>query len=231
MSAIRQRPLAVVFDLDGVLLDSTPYHRRAFEEVFLPFGIRDFDYLQYAGWKTADVIGNVLRCGGRDPGAELIVELAAQKSRLAREMILAANPLMPGCVSVLERLSRESAIGLASSGSRESVALFLSSSGCGHLFQSVLSGDDVTCAKPHPEMYQRAFAALNVAPAAAMVVEDAVAGIQSALGAGAGCIVGVEGTYSGAQLSGAGASGVIRGVSDLPTFLCQAYAGAGSTGN
>jgi len=220
------RPLAVVFDLDGVLLDSTPVHRRAFEEVFRPFCVRDFDYAQYAGWKTANVIENVLRGAGQEPGAQLITELAAEKSRLARKYMVAANPVAPGCIRVLEGLAREFPLALSSSGSRASIALFLSLNGCAHLFRSVLCGDDVTWAKPHPEIYERTFAALNVAPGAAMVVEDAIAGIQSAKAAGAGVVVGVEGTCSASQLSGAGADSVIPGVSDLPGFLVDAYASA-----
>jgi HAD superfamily hydrolase (TIGR01509 family) len=217
------RPSAVVFDLDGVLLNSASSHRHAFEEVFRPFGIRDFDYRQYAGWKTSNVIEHVLRSAGREPAPELIAELAAEKSRLARETLLESNPVTPDCIPVLERLSREYKLALASSGSRASIALFLTSNGCARLFQSVLCGDDVSCAKPHPEIYQRTFAALNVAPEYAVVVEDAVAGIQAARAAGAGAVIGVEGTCSPSELTQAGASGVIRGVRDLPEFLCDSY--------
>jgi len=231
MSQTQHRPLAVVFDLDGVLLDSGPCHSSAFEEVFRPFGIRDFDYTQYAGWKTASVIEDVLRGAGQAPGAQRIAELAAEKSRLAREKLIALNPVAPGCIPALEQLSREYALALASSGSQASIALFLASNGCAHLFRSVLCGDDVNCAKPHPEIYRRTFAALHIEPRDAMVVEDAVAGIQSARAAGAGSVIGVEGTCSAAQLAGAGASAVIRGVNELPGFLCDAYAGAVSTRN
>ncbi len=219
MSAAQHQASAVVFDLDGVLLDSTPFHSRAFEEVFRPFGVRGFDYRQYAGWKTANVIESVLRRAGREPAAQLISDLAAEKSRLARENLIAANPVAPDCIPVLERLSREYSLALSSSGSRASIDLFLSSNGCAHLFQSVLCGDDVSFAKPHPEIYRRTFAALNVTPGAAVVVEDAIAGIQAARAAGAGIVIGVEGTFSASQLSGAGADGVIPGVRDLPGFL------------
>jgi HAD superfamily hydrolase (TIGR01509 family) len=229
MRAAQQRPLALVFDLDGVLLDSAPCHNRAFEEVFRPFGIRDFDYRQYAGRKTVNVIEEVLRRAGLEPGPQLISELAAEKSRLARDELRAANPVAPECIPVLTQLSREYALALASSGSRASIALFLAANRCAHLFRSVLGGDDVSCAKPHPEIYQRTFATLDVVPRAALVVEDAVAGIQAARAAGAGAVIGVEGTCSPAQLSAAGASGVIRGVSDLPRFLCEAYENAVST--
>ncbi len=177
MSAVQNRPLALVFDLDGVLLDSAPSHNRAFEEVFRPFGIRDFHYGRYAGWKTANVIEDVLRRAGLEPVPQLISDLSGEKSRLAREELRAANPVAPECIPLLTQLSQDYALALASSGSRASIALFLTSNECAHLFQSVLCGDDVSCAKPHPEIYLRTFATLDVAPLSALVVEDAVAGI------------------------------------------------------
>jgi len=228
-SAAQQRPLALVFDLDGVLLDSAPCHDRAFQEVFRPLGIRDFDYPPYAGWKTANVIEDVLLAAGLEPTTQLISELAAEKSRLAREELRAANPVVPECIPVLTTLSRKYVLALASSGSQASITLFLDFNRCAHLFQSVLCGDDVTRAKPHPEIYQRTFEKLDVDPWAALEIEDAVAGIQAARAAGAGAVVGVEGTCSVTQLSGAGASGVIRAVSDLPRFLCDTYENAVST--
>jgi beta-phosphoglucomutase len=231
MNAARRRPLAVVFDLDGVLIDSATCHSRAFEAVFRPFGIRDFDYGRYAGWKTANVIEDVLRKAGLEPAPQRIAELAAEKSRLAREKLLELNPVAPDTIHVLERLSREYRLGLASSGSRASIALFLASNACADLFQSVLCGDDVKNAKPHPEIYQRTFGALGIDPADALVIEDAVAGIQSAIAAGAGAVIGMEGTCPASQLTAAGASEVIRGVSDLPELLCDAYENAGSARN
>ena len=231
MSQTQHRPLAVVFDLDGVLLDSGPCHSSAFEEVFRPFGIRDFDYTQYAGWKTASVIEDVLRGAGQAAGAQRIAELAAEKSRLAREKLIALNPVAPGCIPVLEQLSREYALALASSGSRASIALFLSANGCAHLFRSVLCGDDVRSAKPDPEIYRRTFDALHIAPLDAIVVEDAVAGIQAALAAGAGAVIGVEGTCAASQLMAAGATTVIHGIGEIPALLCDAYASAISTRN
>jgi beta-phosphoglucomutase len=231
MIAAQRRPLAVVFDLDGVLLDSAPCHRRAFEEVFQPFDIRDFDYRDYAGWKTADVVKHVLQLAGHDADPLLVLELAAEKSRLARECLIEANPVAPGCVPVLERLSKEYPLALASSGSRASIALFLSGNNCAHLFQSVLCGDDVTSAKPDPEIYRRSFASLRVAPANAAVVEDAVAGIQAAHAAGAGTVIGMEGTCSASRLTEAGATAVVQRMLDLPALLCHSYESAVSTKN
>ena len=95
---------AVVFDLDGVLVDSAPCHQAAFEEVFRPFGLNHFDYPRYAGWRTADVVENFLRGIGREPDPDLVREMSRNKSLIAREKLAAANPVSPDCVPVLEEL-------------------------------------------------------------------------------------------------------------------------------
>jgi HAD superfamily hydrolase (TIGR01509 family) len=231
MSGIQHRPVALVFDLDGVLVDSAPCHRRAFEEVFRPFRIPDFDYRRYAGWKTANVVENVLRRSGREPAPQLIADLSTEKSRLARKELRETNPVVPDCIPILEQLAQGYRLGLASSGSRASVDLFLSVNGCARLFRSVLCGDDVNAAKPDPEIYRRTFEALQVDPRDAVVVEDATAGIQAALAAGTGTVIGVEGTCPAAQLKAAGAGTVIHGISDLPALLAETYESAVPTGN
>jgi HAD superfamily hydrolase (TIGR01509 family) len=218
-----RRIRAIIFDLDGVLIDSAPYHRAAFEEVFRPLGLGDFDYPRYAGWRTADVVENVLRGAALTPEPELIREMAGNKSRIAREKLAAANPIAPDCVAILEQLSAQYALALASSGSRQSVELFLTANRCTSLFGSVLSGDDVEHAKPAPEIYERAFRALHIAPADGVIVEDAAAGIVAAKSAGAGIVIGFAGTSPAGQLLSAGADLVIETLSELPALFCATY--------
>ena len=204
----------MVFDLDGVLIDSMPCHRAAFDEVFQPFGVRDFDHARYAGWKTADVVALVLR-----QSPEILAEVSERKSRLAREKMASANPIYPDCLAVLRELMSTYALGLASSGARESVQQFLTTNRCEGLFKSVLSGEDVERAKPDPEIYDRSFARLNVSPAEGVVIEDAVAGIQAAQAARAGAVIGIAGTCSSGQLLDAGATVVIGSLSEILQIL------------
>jgi beta-phosphoglucomutase len=221
-----QRALAIVFDLDGVLLDSAPCHHAAFEEILQPLGIREFNYADYAGWRTAEVFETVLQKADIQFTAGWIAKLSAEKSRVAREKLAATNPIAPDCIAVLEELSLRCELALASSASRGSVDLFLTANGCAHLFRAVLCGADVQHAKPHPEIYERAFAALGVPPGDAVVVEDAVAGIAAARAAHAGTIIGVTGTCSASQLSAAGSTHVIHSLKELPDVLSPAYESA-----
>ena len=133
MAPTRSGVRAVVFDLDGVLIDSAPCHRAAFEGVFRPFGIRDFRYSCYAGWRTEEVVEHVLRQAKCEVTPGLVSRVAREKSRLAREKLIATNPIAPGCLVALRRLSTRYVLAIASSGSRPSVESFLATNQCAGL--------------------------------------------------------------------------------------------------
>ena len=210
----------IVFDLDGVLIHSTECHRAAFEEALGPLGIRDFSYVSYAGWRTAEVVAaEFQRCGLRaDPQA--IRAAADRKTQLARQKLLETNPIAEGCSDLLRNLSATYRLGLASSGSRGSVQAFLNANDFGQVFQSVLSGDDVTHSKPDPEIYSKSFAALGLTPQSCLVVEDAVSGIEAARRAGAEAI-GIAGTYSAEILLNAGAVRVLNRLGELAPVVAE----------
>src|SRR4051794_28931633 len=115
----------IVFDLDGVLIESADYHRAAFERVFQLHGIHDFEYALYAGWRTPDAIADVLKRRGFTVSSDGIAEIAREKSRLARQSIETSRPISRDCESVLAELAAEYRLALASSGSRASVDSFL----------------------------------------------------------------------------------------------------------
>jgi HAD superfamily hydrolase (TIGR01509 family) len=207
----------VVFDMDGVLISSSDCHRRAFEQVLGAFSITGFQYERYAGWRTPDVFRDVFREAGVAAGEETVAESARAKSALAREWIAAAAPVAADCDSVLTALARRYRLALASSGSRASVEAFLDLSGLRTVFHSVLTGDDVTRAKPDPEIFSRSFAALGLPPEACVVVEDAVAGIEAARAAGARAIG--YGLGRTAELEAAGADAVAGSLAELPALL------------
>jgi HAD superfamily hydrolase (TIGR01509 family) len=214
--------LAIVFDLDGVLVNSAPCHSAAFQEIFAAFGIHDFEYSRFGGWRTRDVVEKVFSDAGCDVSPAIIDTAAARKSELAREKMAVCDPVVPGCADVLRELSRRGyVLALASSGSPQSVALFLDSTAVRPLFRSVLTGADVRHAKPDPEIYQRTCEQLRLDPADCLVVEDAAAGIVAARLAGAS-VIGVRGTCSREELVQAGALDVLSDIRELPAWLSAA---------
>ena len=220
---IGQHIRAIIFDLDGVLMLSTDCHRAAFDEVFRGLGIDDFDYTPYAGWRTLEVIADVLTRRGQSASAETIAAAAAEKSARARELLYASQPLAPGCEALLAKLAADYHLALASSGSRSSVDSFLQLTGSRSLFRSVLSGGDVTKAKPDPEIYKLSAQRLGLKPSECLVVEDALAGVKAARAAGAE-VVGLAGTYSADMLREAGACETISTLVDLEDLLSSADA-------
>ncbi len=209
----------VVFDLDGVLTDSTPCHRAAFEEVLRPLGISDFEYSHYAGQRTADVVAAEFRRCGVPLDDEAVRVAAERKTMLARANLVAMNPVAEGCRDLLEQLAGTYRLALASSGSYGTVHAFLGVNDLENLFESVLTGEDVTRAKPDPEIYRKSFAALGLAGESCVVVEDAVAGIEAARRAGAAAAIGVTGTCPAAALKDAGAAGVVSRLSEIAPMI------------
>jgi HAD superfamily hydrolase (TIGR01509 family) len=172
---------AVIFDMDGVLTDSSPIHAWAFQETLRPYGIEVY-YPRIAGMRTLDVIQMLLaEHGVHDADA---VALGARKSELALQRMREENPVVPGALDVVERLAARYPVALASSGSRESIETFLELNAAQSLFQVVLTGSDVHAAKPSPDIYLEAARRLGFPPAECLVVEDAEAGAQAARAAG-----------------------------------------------
>src|ERR1700679_95100 len=95
----------LVFDLDGVLILSRGAHRQAFEEVLAPFGILNFDYDQFAGWRTPEVCREFFGSQPPEPVPEAtIADCSRRKSVRARELLANGNHTAPGCVPLLTRL-------------------------------------------------------------------------------------------------------------------------------
>lgn len=207
---------AIAFDLDGVLWDSTECHARAFDQVLRAEGIDDFSYPQYAGMRTPEVFADVYRKWGRTLAPDQCARLSAAKSQLARELIESNPPIVPGCLGVLQNLGEDHLLALASSGSRESVALFLRLSGSAGCFSSVLSGNDVKDAKPAPEIYRRTAERLGIEPRRMLVVEDAPAGTQAGREAGA-VVIGIS--RNGGRTAELRASGALDVVEDLEQMM------------
>jgi HAD superfamily hydrolase (TIGR01509 family) len=205
---------AVVFDMDGVLVDSSPIHAAAYVEALESFPIHTFQYSRLAGLRTKDGIRRILSENGIALAEREIDSIAAAKSKIALERMVRENPIAPGAGAVLKALSRQCKLALASSGSAASVNAFLDRNGIRSFFQCVLHSDDVLSAKPSPEIFLTAFHRLGIASEKCLVVEDAVAGIQAAKAAG-GVACGIPTTCASCDLEQAGADFIIDRLEDL----------------
>ena len=174
---------AVVFDLDGVLLDSEELWDRAREELAHERGGRWHDRAQRdmmgmssTEWSRymADVIGLP------EPPEEINREVVRRLTDLYREEL----PSIPGAREAVERLADRWPLGLASSSNRELIDLVLELLGVEQLFTATVSSEEVARGKPAPDVYLEAARRLGVDPARAAAVEDSQNGILSAKRAG-----------------------------------------------
>jgi HAD superfamily hydrolase (TIGR01509 family) len=204
----------IIFDLDGVLMYSTPLHDRAYREVLEGFPIRGFDYAQIAGMRTADALRKLFADRNLTISAGDLAVLAERKTARAHELILATNPVAPGCFDTLSQLAARHRLALASSASQGTVEAFLQLSGSRNLFGSIIWGTMVKEAKPAPGIYLRAAAELGVLPEESLVIEDATAGIQAGLRAGCS-VCGITSMHSAGELLAAGAHMTVDRLQEL----------------
>ncbi len=174
---------AVIFDMDGVLIDSEMVWHQV---------RRDFVVSHGGAWSEEDqkaVMGANSRewaeyirndCNVALPPAQIYADVV---SRL-REAYLDRLPLYEGAREVVEALALDYALGVASSSPLELVEFVLESAGLRERFQALVSSDEVDRAKPAPDVYIEACRRLGSRPECTAAVEDSANGIRAAVGAG-----------------------------------------------
>jgi HAD superfamily hydrolase (TIGR01509 family) len=174
---------AVVFDLDGVLLDSEQLWDAAREQLARERGGRWHDRAQ------RDMMGMSSHEWSRymhetiglpEPPEEINREVVQRLSDLYRQWL----PEIPGARGAVERLAARWPLALASSSNRELIDLALELLGVQHLFRTTVSSEEVARGKPAPDVYLEAARRLDVDPARAAAVEDSQNGILAAQAAG-----------------------------------------------
>lgn len=178
-------PLArhVVFDLDGVIVDSEPIHERANDEYLASLGARIDEALRedMMGRRVRELTDAIAERFGRPPG-EVFAEREAIFWRLLDSRGVRA---MPGLDAAIARLSGAGLeLAVATSGTRAYVDLVLERLGVRAAFAAVVSGEDVTHGKPCPDAYLRVADLLGADPADCVALEDTFHGVAAARAAG-----------------------------------------------
>ena len=189
------RPEAVLFDFDGILVDSEPMHHRAFTEVLDPLGM-GFPWQEYVeiymGFDDRDAFREAFRAKGIDLDDANLAKLVAAKSEAFLRGLRDGVTAYPGAVSLVEFLRAAGLpLALCSGALRSDIDPVLAQLGVARCFDVIVSADDVRRSKPDPESYALAFARLSeryvtmlTVPGKSVAVEDTPAGIRSAKGAG-----------------------------------------------
>lgn len=219
---------AVLWDMDGVLVDSAPYHYRAWKETFAEEGVSldEATFRRTFGQRNDAIIADIL---GPDLPPERVAAIGEAKERRYRALIAreGLTPL-PGALEWLHRLHRRGIPqAVVSSAPRENIEAVLEALGVPGLFQALVSGEEVERGKPDPASFLLAAQRLGMPPERCIVVEDAPAGVEAAHRAGMACLA-VATTHPRERLIGA--EQVTESLAELPedTFERLVRTGPGS---
>lgn len=194
--------IAVLFDWDGVIIDSSRQHEASWERLAREEGraLPEGHFKAGFGKKNEWIIPNLLQWAS-DPAE--VRRLSLRKESAYREIVVESGlNALPGVHVFLERL-RDAGVAncIGSSTHRENITTILGVLGFEGLFGGMVTSEDVIHGKPHPDVFLKAAAKTGVAPERCIVFEDAFAGIEAGLAAGAK-VVGVATTHPAEALTG-----------------------------
>ncbi len=188
-----ERPAAVVFDFDGVLVDSEPAHYRAFQEVLEPRGL-GFSWQRYCqhfiGFDDRDGFQEAFRDQGRELTESELEELIREKHAAFERAMAAGLEAVPGALACVEQLAAAYPLALCSGALRTEIEPTLRRMGLAGTFRIIVAAEDVAASKPDPAGYRLALAELGrvlgrtLDPASCLAIEDTPTGVASARGAG-----------------------------------------------
>ncbi len=205
---------AILFDMDGVLVDSEEIIYLAAKQMFAEYGIqvKQEDFKPFIGTGENKYLGGVAKKYGFD------IDIERDKSRtydiyadIAQEKL----KMLPGVRHFIQLCkSRSLKLAVATSADEVKMNVNLKAVGLDNgIFDATVNGLEVVNKKPHPEIYQLAAKKLQVKPFECLVVEDAVNGVEAAKAAGAKCLA-VTNSFSATELSKA--DWIVKNLSDVP---------------
>lgn len=185
---------AVVFDFDGIIVDSEPLHYRAFQKVLEPLGAGFAwdDYLNtYMGFDDRDAFREAFSVAGLPLSGERLVEVIALKAALFHEVAAEGVYAYPGVVELIRSISGTIPVAICSGALRSDIVPVLEMLSLSAAFDAIVTAEDVPLSKPDPASYRLALEKLQhlfpleaITPAEAVAIEDTPAGITSAKLAG-----------------------------------------------
>ena len=212
---------AIVFDFDGVLVDSEPLHLRAYQEVLEPIGLslpREKYYASYLGYDDAGVFRAVAEARDWPLDDGQLEALIAEKCRVFDELLGGGDIMYPGAAECIVRLAAEWPLGIASGAARPEIEAALRGRELDRHFRFIVAAGETPAGKPAPDPYRKAATLHGVPAETCVAIEDSRWGIESAKGAGLWC-VGITHTYPVAELLDADA--IVTSLAELTPQLIR----------
>ncbi len=203
---------ALIFDFDGIIVDTEPIHFTAFQKLLEPLGLGYSwdDYVdRYMGFDDREAFKEVFKLHSRKLHNDELENLIVQKAKIFLEIIQGGIKPYPGVVKLVRDLSENFPLAVCSGALMSDIAPILEQLGIEDSFNVVVTAEDVAVSKPDPASYLLAFQKLSllypdllIKPENCLAIEDTPAGIESAKAAGI-AVLAVTNSYSGEKLSGA----------------------------
>lgn len=173
--------IALLFDLDGTLVDSDPLHHAAFADLLAERG-RELTIEEYRatimGQHNPDLLATVF------PGEDM--SILDRKEAMFRQRLADSVEPIAGIHELLDWAeTRDAAVAVVTNAPRDNAAAMLAATSLAHRLPTVVLGDDCVRAKPHPDPYQEAMRRLDVTPSRAVAFEDSRSGLRAARASGA----------------------------------------------
>lgn len=208
-------PAAIIFDMDGVLVDSNPFHLRKWIDLFQAHGI------PYVEQELPKIIlgppNEVIfrRYLGENLSREQLAELSEELEENFRREIGPHARAFPGVQRFIEECHAQGiTMAVASAAINKNVTFLIAALGLESYFREVLAANEISHPKPDPEIYLKTADKLGVKPADCAVFEDSFVGIESAKRAGMKCVA-VASTFSAEDLGGTHADMIVPSFEDV----------------
>ncbi len=203
---------AIIFDFDGIIVNTEPIHYLAFQRILEPLGLGYSweDYVErYMGFDDREAFREVFKLHSRDLRNDELEDLISHKANVFLEIVQKGIETYPGVVKLVHELSGNIPIGLCSGALMSDVVPILSQLGIVDKFDVIVTAEDVVASKPDPASYQLAqhklsakYPDLLITPESCLAIEDTPAGIESAAKAGIP-VLAVTNSYIREKLVGA----------------------------
>jgi len=202
---------AVIFDFDGIIVDTEPLHYKTFQELLVPLGLGYSweEYLErYLGFDDRDAFREAFRAAGRKLSDRELKALMDGKAAAFQAIVADGVAPYPGVVELIRSISGVLPLALCSGALRSDIDPILAQLGLVGAFDALVTADEVAASKPDPESYRLAVRRLQelfpgrIEPASSLAVEDTAAGVLSATGAGLR-VLAVTNSYPEERLTGA----------------------------
>jgi beta-phosphoglucomutase len=182
---------AVLFDMDGVLIDAKDWHYEALNEALKLFGceISSYDHLvTFDGLPTRDKLNMLSNLGKLPKDLHPIINIMKQKHTM-RMILNKCKPLFAHQYALSKLYAEGYKMAVCSNSIRKSVEVMIQQAGLDKYFEFYVSNEDVTKGKPDPEMYTKAIEKMNLIPEDCLILEDNENGIRAAKASGAHLLI------------------------------------------